>query len=129
MTDAEVIQILREYFASLFPKVCPNCGRRFVTLAEYIQITKRVGLPMSYDADLRDWETPRPIGSLALANCPCGSTLSLSTEGMPMNRRLELLNWVKVETQRRGLTPSQLLDYLRDEVRKQTLAKSTPVVE
>jgi hypothetical protein len=41
---------------------------------------------------------------------------------MPLPRRLSLLNWINIETQLRGLSPSELLDYLRDEVRKQVLA-------
>ena len=124
MTEAEVVKTLREYFEGLFPKVCPNCNRRFTTLREYILITKRLGPSMSFDAELGDWNTLRPMGSVALANCPCGSTLALGTEGMPLPKRLLLLNWVRIETQRRGLSPQELLDYLRDEIRKQVLAES-----
>jgi hypothetical protein len=122
MTEAEVIKMLREHFEGLFPKVCPNCNRCFTTLREYILITKRHGPSMSYDAELSDWNTLQPIGTVALANCPCGSTLSLSTEGMQLPQRLLLLNWVRIETQRRGLSPQELLDHLRDEIRKQVLA-------
>jgi hypothetical protein len=124
MTETEVVKTLREYFEGLFPKVCPNCNRRFTTLREYILITKRLGPSMSFDAELGDWNTLRPMGSVALANCPCGSTLALGTEGMPLPKRLLLLNWVRIETQRRSLSPQELLDYLRDEIRKQVLAES-----
>jgi hypothetical protein len=124
MTEAEVVQTLREYFESLFPKVCPNCNQRFATLREYILTTKRIGRPISYDADSRDWNTTQPIGSVAQANCPCGSTLGLSTEGMALPQRLALLNWVRIETGRRGMSPSELLEYLRDEVRKQALSET-----
>ena len=123
MTEAEVIKTLREHFEGLFPKVCPNCNRIYATLREYILITKRLGPPMSIDAELGDWNTLRPIGSVALVNCPCGSTLSLGTEGMPLPRRLLLLQWLGIETQRRGLTSQELLEYLRDAVRKQVLAE------
>lgn len=121
MTEAEVVQIVREYFESLFPRVCPNCDRRFNTLREYILTTKRIGPPVSYDAELGVWNTTKPIGSVAQANCPCGSTLALSTEDMALPQRLALLNWVKIETQRRGVSPSELLEHLRDKVRKQVL--------
>ena len=123
MTEAEVVKTLREHFECLFPKVCPKCNRCFTTLREYILITKRLGPSISYDAELGDWNTSRPIGSVALANCPCGNTLALGTEGMSLPRRLLLLNWVRIETHRRGLSPSELLDYLRDEIRKQVLAE------
>lgn len=124
MTEDEVVQILHEYFKSLFPKVCPTCNRRFSTLLEYIQLTKRIGQPVSYDAEVNDWNTTRPIGSAALANCPCGSTLSLTTEEMPPPLRLEFLAWLRMETRRRGLSPSELLECLRDEVRRRVLDDS-----
>jgi hypothetical protein len=122
MTEDEVVQILREYFEGLFPKAC-SCKRSFATLREYIQITERIGLPMSYDAELANWKTTQPIGSVALANCPCGSTLGLSTESMPLSLRLELLNWVRIETQRRRISPSELLEHLRDKIRKRALVE------
>jgi len=121
MTEGEVVQVLLEYFNSLFPKVCPSCNRSFATLLEYIQVTQRVGVPISYDADDNDWHTEQPIGSAALANCPCGSTLSLTTDHMPLALRLELLGWVRMETQRRGLSPSELLEYIRNEIHKRAL--------
>jgi hypothetical protein len=126
MTEAEVVQAARQYFESLFPKTCPNCSRRFATLREYILITKRIGTTKSYDAELGDWKTTQPLGSVAMANCPCGSMLALSTEGMALSQRLALLNWVRIETQRRGISPSDLLESLRDEVRKQVLDEPIP---
>jgi hypothetical protein len=123
MIEAEIVRSVREYFESLFPKACSNCNRCFATLREYILITKPIGPTMSFDAELGDWNTAQPIGSMAQANCPCGSTLTLSTEGMPPPQRLVLLNWVRIETQRRGLSPSELLGYLRNAVRKQVLTE------
>lgn len=124
MIETEVVKTLREHFEGLFPKVCPNCNRCFTTLQEYILITIPLGPSISYDAELSDWNTLLPIGSLAMANCPCGTTLTLGTEGMLLPRRLLLLDWVRIETQRRGLSPSELLDYLRNEIRKQVLSES-----
>jgi len=126
MTEEEVVQILREHFESLFPKVCPKCNSCFTTLREYILISTRIGPTMSYDAELGDWKTTQPIGSVAMANCPCGSTLALSTESMVLSMRLALLNWVRIETQRRGVSPSELLEYLRDQVRKRVLGDPIP---
>ena len=122
LNEENVIQILHHYFGSLFPKICA-CGRNFATLKEYILATKRIGLPISYDAEMGNWETSKPIGSVALANCPCGNTLALSTSRMEPSLRLELLNWLKVETEQRGVSASELLEHLRDEVRKRALAK------
>ena len=121
MTEIEVVLILRHYFESLFPKVCPNCKRCFATLKEYIFKTQPVGLPISHDAEFDDWETLQPVGTVVLANCPCGSTLALSTQKMLLPLRLKLLRWVRIETKQRGVSPSELLDHLRNEVRKQVL--------
>lgn len=84
-------------------------------------LTKRLGPTRSYDADIGDWQTAQPIGSAALANCPCGSTLALSTDKMILSQRLALLEWVRLETCRRGVSASQVLEQLRDKVRKQAL--------
>ena len=123
MTEAEVIRIMREHLEGLFPMVCPTCDRRFATLREYILTTERLGPMMSYDAELGNWNTTQPIGVAALSNCPCGNTLTLNTEGMLIPRRLLLLDWVRGEMQRRGLSSQELLEYLREETRKQVLAE------
>ena len=122
ISDDEIIRMVREHFEGLFPKVCPNCGRRYATLREYILDTERIGATISYDAEMGDWETTQPIGAFALANCTCGSTIALSTEGIPLSQIHLLLKWVRTETERRGLSPRKLIDYVRDEVRKQVLA-------
>lgn len=123
MTSAEALEAVRRHFESQFPKTCTNCGRRFATLREYIVTTKRVGQAVSYDAELRDWQTSQPIGSVAFANCPCGTTLVLSTEGMALPQRLALLSWVRAETERCGVTPSELLERLRNDLRTQVLSE------
>jgi hypothetical protein len=127
MTEVEVVRLLREYFESLFPKTCSTCGRQFATLREYILTTKRLGPARSFDADLGDWGTSAPIGSLAMADCPCGSTLALTTERMALPQRLALLAWVKTASEQLGLTSPALLERLRDQVRKQVMdAEPTP---
>ena len=126
MIKEEVIRTLREYFESIFPKVCPNCRHCFSTLREYIQVTTRIVPAVSYDADRGDWETRQPVGSAVLAVCPCGNTIALTTEGMALSLRMKILRWLKTETRKRGLRPSDLLEHLRDEVRKRVLRDLAP---
>jgi len=121
MTDDEIIQMTREHFEGLFPKVCPKCGRRFATLREYILDTNRIGTTTCYDAEMGDWETTKPIGAAAHSNCSCGTTLSLTSEGMPISQVHLVLQWIKEETKRRGLSPLELIDYIRNEIRKRVL--------
>ena len=121
MTEAEVIRAMREHLEGLFPKVCPTCKRRFATLREYLLLTKHLGSAIPYDADAGDWKPLEPMGTVTCANCPCGNTLALTSTGMPLRRLWALLNWARIETKKRRLTPQELLNYLRDEICKQVL--------
>ena len=122
MTEAEVIRQMRAHLEGQFPKACTGCHRRFATLREYLQLTTHVGSAMPYDALADDWTPLHPMGTVTLANCPCGNTLVLSSEGMPLTQLWKLLNWARRETKRRHMTPQALLNYLRDEICKQVLA-------
>lgn len=122
MIEKQVLELLERHFLSLFPKTCTSCGRQFATLRDYIQTTTRIGPAQSYDAELGDWSPAQPVGSLVLANCPCGSTLALTTEGMALPDRRAILEWVREETLRRGVRPSDVLESLRDTIRRRALA-------
>lgn len=111
---------MRGYYASLFPKICPSCQRCFASLEEYVALTRPAGRYMSYDIGGGSW-TP-DVGTFALANCPCGDTLALTTDGLDRSTRLKLLEWVKAEADRRSVKPEELLDYLRLELRRRLLA-------
>jgi hypothetical protein len=125
ISDDEIIRMMREHFEGLFPRVFPNCGRRYATLREYILNTKRIEPTISYDAEIGDWETTQPMGGLALANCTCGTTMALSTDGMPLSQIHLVLKWIRTETERRGLSPKELMGYVRNEVRRQVLGRSS----
>ena len=122
MTTAEAIRIMRQHLEGLFPKICPHCQRRFASLQEYVQVTQPVGETLSYDAELGDWNPAQPIGTMALSNCPCGTTLSLSSEGLPVSQMTQLLAWARIETKLRGITLQALLREARYEIRRQALA-------
>lgn len=124
MTDSEIIRMIRHHFEGLFPKVCPNCQRRFVNLAEYILGTQRVGPTISYDAELQDWKTTAPIGAVASSNCPCGSTLALTTDGLPLTQIHRVLLWIQIEGPKRGKTAAELIEGVRSEIRRQVLAEA-----
>jgi len=123
MTDEEFIQLNYRHYSGLFPKACASCGRRFETLGDYILATRPIGATISYDAELGEWETTRPLGAAALANCPCGSTLALTTEGIPLPDIQRMLEWMRVETQKRGVTSEALLAHVRNEIRTRAVAE------
>lgn len=123
MTESDVIAHMRKHLEGLFPKVCPACNRNFATFREYLLNTNHVGPAMPYDADLGDWTPTEPIGTATYSNCRCGNTLTLSSHGMALPLLWRLLTWARIETIRRGMTPQELLNYLRDEICKQVLAE------
>ena len=123
MTEAEVIRAMREHLEGLFPKTCPSCQHKFATLKEYLQVTDHLGPPVPYDAEFDDWQPMKPVGTVTLANCPCGSTLALSSEGMPLLQLWRLLSWARIETKRRSMSAQELLNYLRDKICQQVLAE------
>jgi len=71
-SDSELFQGLRELSAGEFPKVCPNCGRVYQTLEDFLQQTRAIAGKSGLKAALDDDE--RPIVEL-FRNCVCGSTL------------------------------------------------------
>jgi len=126
MTEAEVTKIMREHLESQFPKVCPNCNRRFATLHEFILVTRPIEPAISYDAELGDWSPSRPLGTATYSNCPCDSTLVLTSEGMPVPALYSLYEWARGETEKRGMTMEQLLTHLRAVIRRQVLGGAQP---
>jgi hypothetical protein len=126
LTEAEVIRVIREHLDGQFPKLCSVCNRSYGSFQEFLLITKPVGSTMSYDAELNDWNPVEPLGTSTYANCACGNTLCLSSTGMPIRRLWRLMRWARAETQRRGQTLEELLNYLREEIRKQVLGEPNP---
>jgi hypothetical protein len=122
VTEEEFVRLNYEHYSRLFPKACTNCGRRFETLRDYILVTRPIGATISYDAELGEWQTTEPLGAAALANCPCGSTVALTTAGIPLADIQRMLEWIKEETGRRGITSAALLGIVRNEIRKLALA-------
>jgi hypothetical protein len=128
MTDAEAVRMMREYFEGLFPRTCPKCGKHYGTVRDYILQTQPVGPAISYDVELGDWQPANPLGTFASGNCTCGTTLTLTTAGLPLPKLHAVLHWVKTETEIRGVTPGQLIGWVRDEIRQQVLAGPEPGV-
>ncbi len=121
MTDLEVIHTLKAYFEGLFPKTCSNCGRSFPTLRDYILTTTPLWPPILYDLEMESAPNADPIGAFAMANCHCGTTLALSSKQMPLHQSHRFIAWIRAEMARRGLPPSEFLDGLRNEIRRQAL--------
>lgn len=119
LTEHQVIAIVRRHLETQFPKTCSCCGLVFDSLAEYVENTTSIGDPVSVDAEARDWRPAEPVGTMAFSNCRCGTTLTLGSDGLSLLTLWSLLGWVRVTTQRRGVTSRQLLGYLRDRIKRE----------
>jgi len=82
-----------------------------------------LGLPISYDVEFGDWQPVEPTGNLSMANCACGTTLALSSEYMPLVQIWQVLNWIKIETKRRGCDEREVMGYLRAQVMELALVE------
>ena len=116
------MRLIHEHIRGLFPKTCQNCRRHFATYGEYLADTKPVGSPISYDLETGDIQPADSIGNLSMANCNCGNTLSLSSEGMPAADLWKVLKWIKLQVQYRHTTLPEVLTYVRQEVIKRETA-------
>ena len=121
MDADEAVRLTREHIERQFPKICTQCGRTFASLGEYIRDTERVGDPVSYDAERKVWKPRRPVGTLAFANCSCGTTLTVSSRGMELRTLWRIMWWARAECRRRGQTFGQILAWMRAELRRQVL--------
>lgn len=123
ISEADVVATMRQHLERHFPLSCPMCQQGYATLRDYLLQTEHQGDAIPFDAELGNWRPLRPLGTVTLANCRCGNTLGLSSEGMPLPQLWRLLNWARVETQKRQQTPRELLNYLRREICTQVLAE------
>lgn len=121
MNENDVIKIVKDFVSKKFPRDCPCCKKHYPSLAEYIRNTTHAGRPVSYDADNKDWKPEKPLGTISMANCSCGSTMIVDSSGMGLLTIWKLLNWVKKETKARGISTGELLEEMRKKIGQSVL--------
>lgn len=122
MTEDDVVGIVRSYIESLFPKVCPKCGRQFNSLRDYLQSTTHLGSPHFFEPAGVSHNRTNPLGPIAHATCVCGNTLTIGSEGIPKDQLRELIAWARAESEARSISTSALLRQIRDRIDEQVLA-------
>ncbi|MFO0674561.1 MAG: hypothetical protein U0235_33935 [Polyangiaceae bacterium] len=123
MNEADVIRATRAHLERQFPKTCSGCGRVFRSLKEYLLNTSHVGAPISYDADEGNYQPVAPVGTISLANCSCGSTLALGSDGMSLLTVWRLMGWARREMKRRQVDMREVLERLRQQVDEVVLSE------
>ena len=126
LTDQQAMEIVKAHVEGQFPRRCTCCGREYATLTEWVEVTAPVGDPISYDAEHEEWRPAEEDGTMALSNCPCGSTLALSSKGIGIVNMWRLLFWARDRSKQRGISVSELLGWLRGEIDRQVLAERQP---
>jgi hypothetical protein len=121
MTEDDVVRIVRLYIEGLFPKTCPNCGARFESLRQYLEGTTHLASPILYD-EIEGDIPAQAFGPMSLANCTCGTTLTIGSRGMPIEQMVELLTWARSESLRRSIGIRELLRHIRDRIDSEVLA-------
>src|SRR5262245_649943 len=96
MTEDDVVRIVRAFIETQFPRSCPMCGRRFNTLRDYLLMTTHLDSPIAYD-QMDSVDAPMELGPMSFANCPCGTTLSVTSRTMAPTLMVELMNWARGE--------------------------------
>ena len=124
MSESTVIEMIIDHLKWRFPKDCPRCQRRFVTLRDFYLHTTAVGNPVSHDLEAGDLTPQSPLGAVAVSSCQCGEPIALTSAGMPIFRYWSLLLWASTETRRRSIPVAELLNGLRDKVRAKVLSDS-----
>jgi hypothetical protein len=124
MNEADVIATVRAHIESKFPMACSKCGHEFMSLKDYLRYTTHLGDPVSYDAELKNWRPSTPVGTISFANCRCGTTLSISSQGMGLMTMWRLLWWARTESARRHVETRALLEDLREKIDQQVLGES-----
>jgi hypothetical protein len=126
MTEHDIVHTLLNFFAGLFPRTCPKCGRTFATIREYVAATQPLWPAVDYDMEMGNDRTSNPMGAILMANCTCGSTLALSSKALPLGQAHRIRDWIRTEADCRGLKPAELVDHLRREARRQILSGANP---
>jgi len=121
MTEDDVISIVLNHLEGQFPKTCSNCGLEFKDLKDYLLNTTHLGDPVSYDAEVENWQSTTQFGTFSHANCNCGNTLTITSKGIGIMTMFKLLGWAKKESHERGISVNKLLAALRVKIDSQVL--------
>jgi len=122
MTEDDIVATVGKHMAAQFPRKCPNCGRTYATVQDYLRITTPVGQVISDDVTEGNWRPTKPLGALAFSNCPCGDTLAMSTNGLPLATTWAIMDWLRRTIAERGVEPQAVVEELRTRIRAELLA-------
>jgi hypothetical protein len=123
MTEEEVIDTVIKHMKTQFPRSCVCCGQQYETLRDFCATTQPAGQPVVFDPYPENAAAKEPLGSAAFSNCRCGTSMALSSKGMPLLQYWALIRWGYNEMIRRRMTQDELLQYLREKCHEKVMAE------
>jgi hypothetical protein len=122
MTEEQVTKTILTAVEKNFPKDCSCCGHLFHTYKDYLEGTTPLATPISYDAEIGNWQPQKPLGFIAYWKCnSCSNTLTTNLHSLETETIWQLLTWLKKETKSREVSRKELLESIRAKMRKQVL--------
>jgi hypothetical protein len=121
VTGEQAVRLIVQHLSSQFPRICSTCGRRFESLRDFFLNTTAIGDAISFDLELGDLRPKEPLGAMAMSNCSCGTTLALTSEGMPLPHLWSVHQWADAEARSRGMSLPEFLQYARSLTRLRVL--------
>jgi hypothetical protein len=102
-----------------FPRECQNCGRQYEDFEDYVGTTTPIGT-VCWDAEIVNGVEKLLddlVGTLSMANCPCGTTLSIGCLDSESDHYRWLLAALHADAEDNGVTVVAVMDALRVIVR------------
>jgi hypothetical protein len=121
VTGEQAITLIVRHLSSQFPRTCSTCGRQFESLRDFFLTTSAIGDAISFDLELGDLRPQDPLGAMAMSNCSCGTTLALTSEGMPLPHLWSVHQWANAEAKSRGIKIAVFLQDARRLTRQRVL--------
>jgi hypothetical protein len=124
VTEGEVVAIMRRHVDAQFPKTCSKCHRVFQTYSEYVRTVTPIGTPVLFERTRGEGEAKAQLGTVSMANCTCGTTLSLSSRGRSQQPEVSITTWARERAEHEGITLEQLFERLRARLRTEALEEA-----
>ena len=119
--SAQYITPLLEYCRGQFPKSCQTCGHIFKSFRDYVNSTEPIGAIV---ADNRGTILDDAIGTISLANCRCGTTVSLECGEAGSGRYKSFIEAISDDAQDLGVPVERIMEILRSLIRYQARAEA-----
>ncbi|MDH5676218.1 MAG: hypothetical protein OEZ06_29125 [Myxococcales bacterium] len=115
-----------EYCRGQFPRNCGVCEHRYECFEDFLGDTVPLGRPQVYD-ELELIQSEQLIGTLSMVQCACGTSLAVRCGDIRSRGYLDLLAALARDVERTGLSVSEILQLMRQEIHARCGIRSSGV--